>query len=180
MATSHSPPEFPMIRTWLPGASLTLLSLLALAGCTSIGKDFQTPRLKVISVQPLSADMFAQRFTLRVLVENPNDVEVPVRGLDYQLFLMGDTFAEGVSNESFVLPALGEAEFDMTVTTNFISALGRLVSRAGGARLDKIDYEITGKIFIEKGMVRKIPFSERGVLDFEQALGGAKRGERGG
>ena len=157
---------------------LLLVPLLLLAvACTGLGGNLQTPRVKGLDVRPLTADMFAQRFTVRVLVQNPNDVELPVRGLDYQLMLMGDSFAEGVSNEAFVLPALGEAEFDMTVTTNFMSALGRLVSRAGGGKLDKIEYEFTGKIFVDKGVIRKIPFSQQGVLDFKQALGAPKQGQ---
>ncbi len=157
---------------------LLLLPLLLLAaGCTGLGGDLLPPRVKVLDVRPLTADMFAQRFTVRVLVQNPNDLELPVRGIDYQLMLMGDSFAEGVSNEAFVLPALGEAEFDMTVTTNFMSALGRLVSRAGGGKLDKIEYEFTGKIFVDKGVIRKIPFSQQGVLDFKQALGAPKQGQ---
>jgi LEA14-like dessication related protein len=149
--------------------------LLLAAGCAGIGGELLTPRVKVLEVRPLTADMFAQRFTVRVQVQNPNDLELPVRGIDYQLMLMGDSFAEGVSNEAFLLPALGEAEFDMTVTTNFMSALGRLVSRAGGGKLDKIEYEFTGKILVDKGVIRKIPFSQQGVLDFRQALGGQKR-----
>ena len=149
--------------------------LLLAAGCAGIGGELLTPRVKVLEVRPLTADMFAQRFTVRVQVQNPNDLELPVRGIDYQLMLMGDSFAEGVSNEAFLLPALGEAEFDMTVTTNFMSALGRLVSRAGGGKLDKIEYEFTGKILVDKGVIRKIPFSQQGVLDFKQALGGQKR-----
>ena len=161
----------------MPLRPLLLACLLLLAGCAGLGPNLLTPRVKVLDVRPLTADMFAQRFTVRVLVHNPNDLELPVRGIEYQLMLLGDSFAEGVSNEAFLLPALGEAEFEMTVTTNFMSALGRLVSRAGGGKLDKIEYEFTGKIFVDKGVVRKIPFSQQGVLDFKQALGGSRQGQ---
>ena len=118
----------------------------------------------------LSTDMFAQRFKVRVLVQNPNDLELPVRGLDYQIFMMGDSFAEGVSDHSFVLPAMGEAEFDMTVTTNFVSSFGRLLSRVGGGKLENIEYEIVGKVLVDKGVVRKIPFNHRGTVDFSRNL----------
>jgi LEA14-like dessication related protein len=84
--------------------------------------------------------------------------------------MMGDSFAEGESAESFVLPALGEAEFDMLVTTNFVSSFARLLSRAGGGKLEDIDYEIAGKVYVDKGMLRKIPFSHRGTVDFTRAL----------
>jgi len=109
-----------------------------------------------------------------VLIKNPNDLELPVRGLDYTIILMGDSFAEGVSSDKFIVPALGEAEFDMVVTTNFVSSFGRLLSRVGGGKLENLDYEITGKVMLDKGMVRSIPFNHRGQVDIERALGKRK------
>jgi LEA14-like dessication related protein len=118
----------------------------------------------------MSADMFAQRFKVRVLVVNPNTMELQVRGLEYQILLMGDSFADGTSSDTFLLPAQGEAEFDMLVTTNFMSAFGRLLSRVGGGKLEDIEYEISGKIHVDKGVLRKIPFSHQGTVDFSKQL----------
>src|SRR5262245_49295247 len=115
---------------------------LWLPGCAGIPSHLEPPKVDLIAIQMLSTDMFAQKFKVRVKVTNPNDLEVPVRGLDYQILLMGDSFAEGNSSDRFVLPAKGEAEFDMTVTTNFVSSLGRLISRVGGGKLENLDYEI--------------------------------------
>jgi len=140
------------------------------AACSSLGSKLEAPSLSLVAVQMLSTDMFAQKFKVRVLVQNPNDLELPVRGLEYQIILMGDSFAEGTSNDAFLLPAGGEAEFDMTVTTNFVSSFGRLLSRVGGGKLENIDYEIVGKVYVEKGMLRKIPFSHRGTVDFSKTL----------
>jgi len=154
-----------------------LLALLAVLASCATGPKLETPRLKVIGIEMMSTDMFAQRFKVRMLVQNPNDMELQVRGLDYQIILMGDSFADGVSNDQFLLPALGEAEFDMMITTNFVSSFGRLISRMGGGKLENIEYEIVGKIFVDKGMLRKIPFSQRGTVDFSRALG-EKKGEQ--
>lgn len=154
-----------------------LLALLAVLVSCATGPKLETPRLKVIGIEMMSTDMFAQRFKVRMLVQNPNDMELQVRGLDYQIILMGDSFADGVSNDQFLLPALGEAEFDMMITTNFVSSFGRLISRMGGGKLENIEYEIVGKIFVDKGMLRKIPFSHRGTVDFSRALG-EKKGEQ--
>jgi len=158
-------------------APVLLVAALAvvLAACSTLG-DLQSPRLSLVGVQVLSGDMFAQRFRVRVRVENPNDLELPVRGLEYQIILMGDSFADGTSADAFLLPARGEAEFDMLVTTNFVSSFGRLLSRVGGGKLEDIEYEITGKVFVEKGMLRKIPFSHRGTVDFSKQLKPLKAG----
>ena len=157
----------------MPIRSARLLFVAAcavlLAACTSMGSKLEAPNLELVGVQMLSTDMFAQRFKVRVKVINPNDLELPVRGLEYKIIMMGDSFADGVSQEAFVLPALGEAEFDMLVTTNFVSSFGRLLSRVQGGKLENIDYEIAGKVMVDKGMVRKIPFNHRGTVDFSRA-----------
>ena len=159
---------------------LKLALLLALAtgaaGCSTLGKNLEAPELSLVGIQMLSTDMFAQRFKVRVLVKNPNDLELKVTGVDYKIFLMGDSFADGVSADQFLLPAKGEAEFDMVVTTNFVSSFGRLLSRVGGSKLEDLNYEITGKVLVDKGMIRKIPFSHAGTVDVSRALG-PKKGE---
>ena len=156
------------------GALLLLAALVALPGCSTMGSKLESPELSLVGIQMLSTDMFAQRFKVRVLVKNPNDLEIPVRGIDYTIILMGDSFAEGVSNDRFVLPAKGEAEFDMVITTNFVSSFGRLLSRVGGGKLQDLQYEIAGEVLVDKGMIRKVPFSHQGTVDISRALGQAK------
>jgi hypothetical protein len=89
---------------------------------------------------------------------------------------MGDSFGEGKTEERFVLPAKGEAEFDMLLTTNFVSSLGRLISRMGGGKLEKVEYEIAGTVALDKGFVRKLPFDHKGTVDFGKLIGEAKHG----
>jgi LEA14-like dessication related protein len=143
--------------------------VMLLASCATFGPKLEAPEVSLVGVQILAADMFAQKFRVRVKVDNPNDLELPVTGLEYTIWLMGDAFAEGTSDHSFVLPAMGEAEFDMTVTTNFVSSLGRLISRKGGGKLEDVDYEVAGKVFVDKGLVSKIPFNHKGTVDFSKA-----------
>ena len=173
MAILQQAAAAPRTRRAVPrAASVLLLAALAVlvAACSTLGSKLEAPRLSLVGIQVLSTDMFAQRFKVRVLVQNPNDLELPVRGLEYQIILMGDSFADGTSTDAFLLPARGEAEFDMLVTTNFVSSFGRLLSRVGGGKLEDIEYEITGKVYVEKGMLRKIPFSHRGTVDFAKQL----------
>jgi LEA14-like dessication related protein len=159
---------------WLATVMGLGLALTLLAGCSTFGDELESPELSLVGIQMLSTDMFAQKFRVRVLVKNPNELEIPIRGIDYTIILMGDSFAEGVSNDSFLLPAKGEAEFDMVITTNFVSSFGRLLSRVGGGKLQDLQYEITGKVLVDKGMIRKIPFSHQGTVDISRALAQAK------
>jgi LEA14-like dessication related protein len=113
----------------------------------------------------VSADIFSQQFRVRMRVQNPNDRAIPVKGIDYELFLQGDSFAEGVASEPFVVPALGENEFDLMVRTNFVSSIGRLLSRMNGREGNMVDYTITGKVVVDLPFVRNIPFRDSGTVD---------------
>ncbi len=154
---------FPGFRQPFKAALVVLL--LSLAGCASMGPKLEAPRLTLVSVGMMSADVFSQQFRVRLHVQNPNDRDIPVKGIDYEIFLEGDSFAEGVANEPFVVPALGEREFDMTVRTNFVSSIGRLLSRMNGRDGNKINYTITGKVVVDIPFVPSIPFSDTGTVD---------------
>lgn len=156
-------------------AACLLLAVGLLAGCAGLGTKLESPKVSILGVQTLTTDMFAQKFKVRLKVENPNDLELKVTGLEYQILLMGDSFAEGNSTDRFLLPAKGEAEFDMNVTTNFVSSLGRLISRVGGGKLENVDYEIVGTVYVDKGMLKKIPFQDHGQVDFSRA---GRKGDR--
>lgn len=142
---------------------IVLAALFMLSGCAALAPKLEAPRLTLVSAAMTSGDIFSQTFLVRMHVQNPNARELPVRGIDYQLFLEGDSFAEGVTPKAFVVPANGETEFDITVKTNFVSSIGRLLSRLQGKQ--KVQYVIEGKVLTDIGMLKKIPFRESGVVD---------------
>ena len=137
--------------------------LLVLAGCAAFAPKLEAPRLALVSAAMTSGDIFSQNFLVRMHVQNPNDRDLPIRGIDYRLFLEGDSFAEGVTPKSFVVPANGETEFDITVRTNFVSSVGRLLTRLQGKQ--QVRYVIEGKVLTDIGMLKKIPFRESGTVD---------------
>jgi LEA14-like dessication related protein len=142
---------------------LLCLCVLVLSGCATV--NFESPKLSVVSVGMVSADVFSQQFRIRLHVSNPNDRDLPIKGIEYKLFLQGDSFAEGLSNQPFLVPALGEAEFDTVVRTNFMSSIGRMLSKLNSSDDGKVQYAFVGTVLLSKGVLRKIPFSEQGMVD---------------
>lgn len=134
-----------------------------LSGC--ISTKLEAPKLSIVNVGMVSADIFSQQFRIRLHVQNPNDRELPIKAIEYELFLQGDSFAEGISDRPFVVPALGEAEFDTVVSTNFMSSVARLLSKLDSNAGGKVQYTFVGKVHLSKGMLRKIPFSDQGMVD---------------
>jgi LEA14-like dessication related protein len=136
------------------------VALPLLAGCAVLPK-FETPRLSVVALKLQSADIFSQRLQLRMRVMNPNTRELPVKGISYRIELNGAELGNGATNTAFVVPAMGEAEFDVQVTANLAGALGKLLSRRGQ---DSLDYRLVGEVALTSGFLRRIPFDEKGSV----------------
>jgi LEA14-like dessication related protein len=107
----------------------------------------------------IKANFLEQRLRVRMRVQNPNDRSLPIQGLSYTVYLGGQEFATGVSDASFVVPALGSAEFNMDVTANAAGALFAVLSKPRG---EGIDYHMKGRVELSHGWLRSIPFEQSG------------------
>jgi LEA14-like dessication related protein len=134
---------------------------LVLAGC-ALTPRLSPPTLTVVNVQLNGSDLWEQHLTVRMHVQNPNDRTLPIRAITYTLEVEGQPLASGESAASFVVPALGEAEFDMNVTTNLAGTFLKLIGRGSGALSQPVAYRLTGKVSLSQGLMRSIPFDERG------------------
>lgn len=148
-------------------------ALLLLAGCAALGAKLESPRVSVVGIRALEANLFEQRLEVRLRVQNPNALDIPVRGLDVNVELADEPFAQGTSAREFTVPAQGEAEFDMIVTAHAATALLRIVS-AGREEREQLSYRLSGKLSTRLGMLRSIPFEETGTLPLGD-LGSRKR-----
>jgi LEA14-like dessication related protein len=135
-----------------------------LAACSAFAPKLETPRLSVVDVQVQESGLWEQRLKVRMRVQNPNERALPIRGLSYKLEVAGQDFARGLTDAAFTVPALGEAEFDMNVTANMAAALVKLLGKRDEGLADAVDYRIVGKVSLSEGVLRSIPFEERGTL----------------
>jgi LEA14-like dessication related protein len=142
---------------------LAFALLVCVSSCSALRPELRAPRLALVSVAMTSADIFNQQFLVRVNVENPNDRELPITGLEYKLFLEGDSFARGTLNRPFTIPANGETDFDMTVRTDFVSGIGRLLTRLNGRT--QVNYTVEGTLLTDIRFLKKIPFQETGTVN---------------
>lgn len=142
--------------------AMLLCMLLALSAC-AVTSDFKPPRLTLVSVGLVSGDVFSQQFRMHLHVENPNNVELPIKSIEYKLYLQGDNFAEGTASQPFVVPAHGEAEFDSQLSTNFVSSIVRLLGTLNDSKDNQVQYSFVGNVHLSKGLVRNIPFNESGT-----------------
>jgi LEA14-like dessication related protein len=149
---------------WRRARCAGVLLLCALAGCAAT--RLEAPQLSLVSAKVQSADLFSQKLLVRMRVVNPNQRELPVKGITYRIEVDDSELANGASAAPFVVPAMGEAEFDVQVNANLASMLLKLYGR-GGSAPKKLDYRLVGKVALSGGLVRNIPFDERGSVDLK-------------
>ena len=122
-----------------------LLLLVAVLSACSIPHDLQKPNVSLAGITLKDANLLQQRFTLALLVQNPNNISVPVSGLNATLSVNGQDLAQGVSNEAVTLPALGEATVHIEVVSN-LAQLIRQVKAMGNTQT--ATYKLAGKLFL--------------------------------
>jgi len=167
------------VQAWRAMARVAGAALVALAlgACAALGTNLETPKLSLVGVQLHDATFFEQRLLVRLRVRNPNDLVLPVKGLTVNFELDGVDFAEGVSARAFDVPALGEAEFDMLVTANAATALLEIFGKDGRKSSKELDYRISGKLSTSLGLLKSVPFDERGKVSLDSLMRG--KGEKG-
>ncbi len=152
-------PDAKVMRAWG-----VLACLLWFAGCATT--NLEPPQLSVVSVKMQSADLFSQKLLVRMRVVNPNQRVLPIKGISYRIEVAESELANGASDAPFEVPAMGEAEFDVQVNANLASTLLKVYGR-GGSAPKKLDYRLVGKVALSSGLLRTIPFDERGSVDLK-------------
>ena len=145
------------------GRILIACVALGLSACSLFVPKLEKPTLSVVGVQMLKSDLWHQELKVRMRVQNPNDRVLPVKGLSYEIDVDGQEFAHGMSGDSFVVPALGEAEFDMSVSANMANMLFKLLNR----NTAEVQYRVYGKISLSAGVLRSIRFDDKGTFKWQ-------------
>jgi LEA14-like dessication related protein len=135
-----------------------LLMFLLAVCCVACTPRFERPNLTVVGVEMQGGNFLQQSFLVKFQVQNPNKRALPVSGLHAELNVAGQRIASGVSNQAFVVPPMGQTEFDMSITANMAMALLQLANR----HADAIDYEVTGAANLDLPFMHDLPFHQSG------------------
>jgi LEA14-like dessication related protein len=108
-----------MITRRLPLHLLTLFLMLTLGGCASwFADDTLDPQVHLIKVEVVRAKLLEQRFVLHFRVDNPNDSDLRVRGLEYRIHLGKLLLAEGEYEKWFTVAPKSSGYFKVPIRTN--------------------------------------------------------------
>jgi LEA14-like dessication related protein len=137
--------------------------LPALSGCaTKAFTAMQEPEIDVINILPLASEgLLEQRARVDLRIINPNDFDLHISGISFQLDINDARFTRGVSNASFTVPRLGDAKTSIVVTTTVLDVFRQVMA------LDKhqnLDYAINGRVYFDNARIRSVSFRHTGDL----------------
>lgn len=151
-------------------AALALLAAI-LAACATMGGLSEAPRVSLVSIEPIDVQLLEQRYRVTLRVQNPNDRDITIRGLDYEIVVNGRIFARGVSGKPVTIAAWGENTAEVEV----VSTLERVIEQIeelGRRGEPSIEYAISGSVSVD-GIPVPVPFEFQDTL----ALPGFERDE---
>jgi LEA14-like dessication related protein len=137
-----------------------LAALLALAACTRLG-EVEPPQVHLADIRLLPGGLLEQRFQVDLRFGNPNDFDLALDGLTFELELNDMPFARGLSDQAVTVPRLGEARLRVVASTTLIDLVQQMLVL--GERSD-LSYRIAGVVYLRGAATRKLPYETAGRL----------------
>lgn len=117
-----------------------------LASCSSLQPKLEQPTVKVSGLQLLPAQGFTQPIELSLLIANPNDRDLTLRGISYTIGIENFDVLSGVSDDLPTLGAYKETPVKIVVTANVIQ-LVRLLEHFNRAGVkEQVNYNFSAKL----------------------------------
>jgi LEA14-like dessication related protein len=140
-----------------------------LAACASLPPGAQAPRVELADLSLRSLGALEQRFELELRLFNPNDFDVRIEALDFELEINGRPFAKGLSRVTMLLPAGSATPMRLEAVTQSKDWLGQIKALSPDVWKTGMPYRIHGRVKAG-GLSRWLPFERADVYG-----GGAQR-----
>ena len=152
-------PRNPKNCLWIWAA----LFLLIIFACSTMPKDFETPKVSIANIVPKDMTLMEHRFDVQLRIQNPNNFDLGINGVRFEIALNGKEFGTGMSGAKVTVPRFGSE----VISGELITGLGSILRQAqqlssGGA---KVQYSLKGKAFADSPGTFTIPFEDIGDID---------------
>lgn len=114
-------------------AAVLLLIIAVAAGCALVQPKLNDPEVKLVGLRMLPPQGLQQKIAVDLMIANPNDRDLSVKGITYKVGIENISLLSGVTDQIPVLKSYQETPVTLEVSADIISIL-RLVehySRAG-------------------------------------------------
>ncbi len=121
-----------------------------------------SPKVTIADFRVLNMGFFEQNYMLQLRIKNPNSFALPIAGLNYQLDINDQEFANGSSNKAITIPANGEKLLNLNFTSNFMRIVEKWTDWATIFK-NKFKYHLHGGMNLVEG-VAPLPFEYKGEI----------------
>jgi LEA14-like dessication related protein len=157
-----------VMRRWI---ALTVVFALAVAGCATLPGGTEPVKVSLADVSMLEFGLIEQKLGFKLRIQNPNNVEIPIEGLSYELELNGKHFANGLAHPQTQVPAFG----DVVIDSEAVSNLSGLFQQIGQLQKDqKLRYYLKGKLYSSRWQGGH-PFDSEGEISLPDFGGWEKK-----
>ena len=139
--------------------------IAVLDGCAS---TVVPPTVTVLQGRLVGAGLLDQQLQIMLCISNPNDREIALSHVGFQIQLEDDVLARGRSETPLLLPPHGSIPVPFAVDTtlrNLGSPLEAIVTRGA------VDYVVSGSVVLRDFSLIGIPYSIRGHVTAAMVAG---------
>ena len=111
------------------------------------------------------ANLFEQRFLVKLRLSNPNGFDLPLNGLRYRLDIGDQPLMEGNTVAAALLPANGSAIVELDARTQLMDVIRQI--RHLTTDNGKLRYRIVGEASVSGAADLRLPFDRQGEFDPE-------------
>ena len=132
---------------------------LWLAGCAATFGDVEPPEVTLAGLAFDQPGLFEQRLRLDVRLRNPNDFQLDVERLLFDLEVNDRELGRGWTTQGFDVPAFGEAVVPVTIVVPTSDLIRRIIELGATQRLD---YRLAGDARLRDRTFGTLPFEQVG------------------
>jgi len=145
-----------------PGRLIAALGIAVLLSACAL-THLQAPVITLVSVELVDVQIDEQHFRVSLHAQNPNDRPLPIKSVSGSLKIEGVEVGQGKSAAPFSVPAHGDSDFDLLVTTNFAKSVPNLL-RHVLQRGELPAYHVSGWVNPDIALLPPIPFARSGQI----------------
>lgn len=147
-----------MMRAW---KIYVILCSIWLSGCTNL-QPLQDLQVSLVSIEPAASQGITPSFNINLLISNPNEQDLQIQGIAFNLEVADKNILSGVSNQIPTLKSYTETPITLSTSINLFDLLN-LVAHLSQHSDQALNYRLNTKID-PKGFVA-LNIENEGVLN---------------
>ena len=149
----------------MPKRVLAVAALL-LAACSGLPHQDLMPRFSVAEIDVKAIGLLEQHFEVGLRLANPNDFDLGIEALEFELEVNGQPFAKGLTQANARIPATSSVVMRVDAITQSHNLIRQLIVLDPERVKQGLPYLIKGRVKTDK-WVGWLPFEQKGIYGGE-------------